>query len=185
MSLQEKHKLAFKIWLEHDGKPILGEGGAEILETVRRYESLSVAAKKLGMSYRYLWGYINRTEKILGAKVLETRKGGKTGGGGARLTEIGANLLEEYKQLEHQFSRVSSDMSCLEVIGLKISARNHFRGKVVAVEKNGVAALVKIEVTEPAVVTALISKEAVEDLKIKVGDTVEAVVKATEVMIAK
>jgi molybdopterin-binding protein len=34
-------------------------------------------------------------------------------------------------------------------------------------------------------VTALISKEAAEDLGIKVGDQVEAVVKATEVMIAK
>jgi len=34
-------------------------------------------------------------------------------------------------------------------------------------------------------VTALISKEAVEDLNIKVGDKVEAVVKATEVMVAK
>jgi molybdopterin-binding protein len=30
-----------------------------------------------------------------------------------------------------------------------------------------------------------VSREAVEDLKVKVGDEVEAVVKATEVMIAK
>jgi len=44
---------------------------------------------------------------------------------------------------------------------------------------------VKVEVKEPTVVTALISKEAVEDLDIKVGDTVEAIVKATEVIIAK
>jgi molybdopterin-binding protein len=35
------------------------------------------------------------------------------------------------------------------------------------------------------VITALISREAVEDLDIEVGDNVEAVVKATEVMIAK
>jgi molybdopterin-binding protein len=68
---------------------------------------------------------------------------------------------------------------------MKISARNHLKGKVTSVEKNGIMALVKINVTEPALVTALISCEAVEDLKIKVGDEVEAVVKATEVMIAK
>jgi molybdopterin-binding protein len=37
----------------------------------------------------------------------------------------------------------------------------------------------------PAVVTAVITKEAVEDLDLKVGDDVEAIVKATEVMIAK
>lgn len=68
---------------------------------------------------------------------------------------------------------------------MKISARNHLKGKVTSVEKNGIMALVKIKVTEPALVTALVSREAVEDLKIKVGDEVEAVVKATEVMIAK
>jgi molybdopterin-binding protein len=68
---------------------------------------------------------------------------------------------------------------------MKISARNHLKGKVTSVEKNGIMALVKINVTEPALVTALVSREAVEDLKIKVGDEVEAVVKATEVMIAK
>jgi len=68
---------------------------------------------------------------------------------------------------------------------VKISARNHLKGKVTFVEKNGIMALVKIKITEPALVTALVSREAVEDLKIKVGDEVEAVVKATEVMVAK
>jgi molybdopterin-binding protein len=37
----------------------------------------------------------------------------------------------------------------------------------------------------PTVVTALISREAAEEPNIKVGDEVEAVIKATEVMIAK
>jgi molybdate transport system regulatory protein len=46
-------------------------------------------------------------------------------------------------------------------------------------------AKIKVEITVPVSVTAIISKEAVEDLGIKVGDQVEAVVKATEVMIAK
>lgn len=68
---------------------------------------------------------------------------------------------------------------------MKISARNHLRGKVTVVEKDGVMALVKIKVTEPAMITALVSREAVEELGVKVGDEIEAVVKATEVMIAK
>jgi len=68
---------------------------------------------------------------------------------------------------------------------VRISARNHLKGKVTSIEKNGIMALVKINVIEPALVSALVSREAVEDLKIKVGDEVEAVVKATEVMIAK
>ncbi len=101
------------------------------------------------------------------------------------MTRLGADLLSEYERLEGQFRTISTDLKGSEVKNTKISARNRFKGKVTAVEKNGVAALVKVEVTEPALITALISKEAVEDLKIKVGDVVEAVVKATEVMIAK
>jgi molybdopterin-binding protein len=54
-----------------------------------------------------------------------------------------------------------------------------------AVEKEAVTAKIKVEITVPTVVTALISREATEELDIKVGDEVEAVVKATEVMIAK
>ncbi len=68
---------------------------------------------------------------------------------------------------------------------MKISARNRLKGTIKGVEKGAVAAKVKIEIETPVVVTALISKEAVEELDIKAGDKAEAVVKATEVMIAK
>jgi molybdate transport system regulatory protein len=68
---------------------------------------------------------------------------------------------------------------------VKISARNRLKGKVIAVQKDSITSKVKVEITTPAIVTALISTEAVGDLNVKVGDMVEAVVKATEVMIAK
>jgi len=68
---------------------------------------------------------------------------------------------------------------------LKISARNHLKGKVVAVQKGDVAAIVKVEIKGPATITALITRESTEELSIKVGDEVETIIKATEVMIAK
>ncbi|MDH5390650.1 MAG: TOBE domain-containing protein, partial [Candidatus Bathyarchaeota archaeon] len=52
-------------------------------------------------------------------------------------------------------------------------------------DKGVVTAKVKIKIDKPVVVTAIISKEAVEELDIKAGDNVEAVIKATEVMVAK
>jgi molybdopterin-binding protein len=72
-----------------------------------------------------------------------------------------------------------------EALELKISARNHLKGKVVTVQKGDVAAIIKIEVRAPATVTALITRESTEELGIKVGDEVEAIIKSTEVMIAK
>jgi molybdopterin-binding protein len=38
---------------------------------------------------------------------------------------------------------------------------------------------------QPAMITSMITKEAAEDLKLKVGDEVEAVIKASEVMVLK
>ena len=68
---------------------------------------------------------------------------------------------------------------------MKISARNRLKGKVVSIEKDGLMAKIEIEISAPASVTAVITKDAAEDLNLKVGDQVEAVVKSTEVMIAK
>jgi len=137
------------------------------------------------MSYRYVWNYLHDIQKTLEEPIVETFKGGKSGGGGARLTDLGRSLLLEYRQAESYLSKVLSGSSGLEVKSLKLSARNRFKGKVVAVEKGVITAKVKVEVKVPITVTAVITKEAVEDLDIKVGDEVEAIMKSTEVMIAK
>ncbi len=68
---------------------------------------------------------------------------------------------------------------------MTISARNRIEGVVKAVEKGEVASTVKIEVTKPVTITTMITKEAVEELGLKEGDKVEAVIKATEVLVSK
>jgi molybdate transport system regulatory protein len=183
MLAQKKHKFSYKIWIEDNGRPLIGKGGAEILQQIGNEKSISMAAKKLGMSYRYVWNYLQKIEKTLGEPVVETFRGGKSGGGGAGLTGLGKNLLGEYGRLEAYLGEVLE--GGMEVKKLKISARNRLKGKVTHVEKDGLMAKVKVEITVPASVTAMISKEAAEDLGIKVGDQVEAIVKATEVMIGK
>jgi molybdate transport system regulatory protein len=185
MSSRVKLKPSCKVWIEFDGKRVLGKGGAAILEQISKSQSISKAADKLGMSYRYVWDYLNEVKNTVGEPIVETFKGGKAGGGGARLNELGKYLLSEYDRISNNVAAYVSDKKLLEVRIVKISARNHLKGKVSVVKKDGIMALVKIEVSAPAVVTALVSCEAVEDLKIKVGDEVEAIVKATEVMIAK
>jgi len=185
MSRHVKFKPLCKVWIEFEGKRVLGKGGAAILEQIDKLQSISKTAEKLGMSYRYVWNYLDEVKGIMGEPVVETFKGGKIGGGGARLNELGRHLLSEYDRISNSLEKYVSDEESWEVNVVKISARNHLKGKVTVVKKDGVMALVKIKVTEPAEVTALISNESVEDLKIKVGDDVEAIVKATEVMIAK
>jgi len=185
MLTRNKHKLLCKVWLEYQGEPILGKGGAQILEAIKKEKSISKTAKKLGMSYRYVWNYLAKTEKILREPIVQKYRGGRAGGGGAQLTETGEKLLKEYKRVEDYVGEILGDEEYWEAVGLRISARNRLKGMVKEVEKEAIVAKVKIEIDTPVVVTALISREAVEELDIKPGDHVEAVIKATEVMVAK
>lgn len=185
MSRLEKFTPSCKVWIEFEGQRVLGKGGAAILERIDRLQSISKAAEELGMSYRYVWNYLNEVREIVGEPIVETFKGGKTGGGGARLNSLGSYLLSQYSLISRNVETYISGKESWEVICVKISARNHLKGKVSAVKKDGVMASVKIKVVKPVEITALISCESVEDLKIRVGDEVEAIVKATEVMIAK
>lgn len=185
MLTNRKHKLSCKAWIEYKGKPLIGKGGAEILEVIDRENSISKAAETLRMSYRYVWNYLQEIQNVMEEQIVETYKGGKSGGGGAKLTDLGKSLLSEYKQAEIYLDKVLSNPRSLEVKCLKLSARNQFKGKVVAVEKGVITSKVKVEIKMPVTVTAVITKEAVEDLDIKVGDEVTAIVKSTEIMIAK
>ncbi|GJD91777.1 MULTISPECIES: TOBE domain-containing protein [Methylobacterium] len=67
---------------------------------------------------------------------------------------------------------------------MKISARNVLKGKVVSVEKGATTAHVKIEVAPGQVVTAAITNDSVDALKLGVGSDAYAVVKASDVMVA-
>jgi molybdate transport system regulatory protein len=185
MLTQKEHKPSGKIWIEHQGKPILGKGGAEILKEIEAQQSLTKAAEKLGMSYRYVWNYVQKIHKALGETVVETYKGGKTGGGGAKLTDIGKALLDEYVRLEGCLGEFLACTNNVEVKRMKLSARNQLKGKIVSVEKGVITAKVKVEIKMPATITAVITKEAVEDLGLKVGDEVTAIVKSTEIIIGK
>jgi molybdopterin-binding protein len=66
-----------------------------------------------------------------------------------------------------------------------LSARNRFRGVVRAVEVDGLLARVEIDVTEPARVVAIVTRESVEELGLKAGMSAAGVVKSTSVMVER
>jgi molybdopterin-binding protein len=70
------------------------------------------------------------------------------------------------------------------VTGDSFSARNRFPGVVRSVEKDGVMALVEIEAGEH-LVTAAITRDAVEELGLRPGTRAVATVKATSVMVLR
>ena len=73
----------------------------------------------------------------------------------------------------------------MDVKIMKLSARNQLEGKITNVEKGTVMANIKIEISEPGVITAVITKESAEKLGLSEGDDVTAIIKSTEVIIGK
>lgn len=69
--------------------------------------------------------------------------------------------------------------------GEELSARNRFRGVVRDVKVDGLLAQVEIDVTSPARVVAIVTREAVEELGLRKGMAATGIVKATSVMVER
>lgn len=98
----------FEGWLELKGQYLVGRKEAEILEQIRQQGSFMRAAKTLGVSYAHAWNSIERAQKMLDAHLVEARRGGVSGGGGAQLTETGLGILKEYQRLRRRLLKAAA-----------------------------------------------------------------------------
>ena len=65
---------------------------------------------------------------------------------------------------------------------MKISARNVLKGKITDIKKGATTAHVLLDV-DGTTITASITNESVDDLKLVVGQSAYAVIKATDIMV--
>ncbi len=163
---------------------MLDQTDAALLRYIAETGSLTQAAKIIGMSYRNAWDRLKMMEEKLRRRLVMTKVGGKTGGG-ATLTEEGRELLKEFKKTRKLLFNVLDDKEAWEDVGYKLSARNKLRAKVVEVKAGAVTSQVKMRLVSSNTLTSVITNEAVEDLALKEGDEVEAIVKSTDVLVAK
>ena len=68
---------------------------------------------------------------------------------------------------------------------MKYGARNQIVGKVTEIKKGTLMCKVKLEVTAPSTVSSVMTIESMEDLGIKEGDSVTAIIKAINVLLVK
>jgi molybdate transport system regulatory protein len=66
---------------------------------------------------------------------------------------------------------------------MKISARNVLAGKIVSIQKGPISALVTIEIAPKVQITASITSDAVQELKLKKAGAAYAVIKASSVLV--
>lgn len=67
---------------------------------------------------------------------------------------------------------------------MRLSARNQLRGRIVEVTKGSTTAHVRIDIGAGIILTASVTNEAVDELRLEVGDAAHAVIKASDVMVA-
>jgi molybdate transport system regulatory protein len=78
----------------------IGPGKADLLEAIADTASLTAAAQRFGMSYKRSWSLVQELNRHFAEPLVETEKGGAGGGGGARLTKLGAYVLNRYRRME-------------------------------------------------------------------------------------
>jgi molybdopterin-binding protein len=125
------------------------------------------AAQILGVSYPTLKQWIYK-KKIHTAKTL---------GGHHRVPESEIDRLLPKKLERGDVQRRRGDFR-------KISGRNQLVGRVVEIKIDGLLAQVKLAIGEQRI-TAIVTADAVREMRLKPGERAAALVKATEVMILR
>ena len=89
-----------KLRILFDGA-MLGPGKAELLERIRDTGSISAAGRGMEMSYKRAWMLVEEMNAAFREPLVESARGGP-GGGGARLTGAGEEVLRLYRAVEER-----------------------------------------------------------------------------------
>jgi molybdopterin-binding protein len=68
---------------------------------------------------------------------------------------------------------------------MKVGARNQLVGRITEVKRGSVMCEVKLEIPAQSRMASVMTVESLEDMGVKVGDTVQVVVKAVNVLLLK
>lgn len=90
-----------------NGERAFGPGKADLLDQIAATGSISAAAKAMDMSYSRAWQLVDQMNRAFKRPLIEAATGGKRGGG-AVLTEEGAEVLALYRRLEADLAGVSA-----------------------------------------------------------------------------
>jgi molybdate transport system regulatory protein len=86
---------------------LFGPGRADLLALIQAHGSIAAASRQMGMSYKRAWALVDSMNTMFALPLVEAAKGG-AGGGGARLTALGAELLAAYRRLEDDCAGASA-----------------------------------------------------------------------------
>ncbi len=77
----------------------LGPGKIALMELIAEHGSISAAGKEMDMSYRRAWLLVDEINRIFREPLVEKQMGG-SGGGGARLSPLGQDVVRRYRAIQ-------------------------------------------------------------------------------------
>ena len=179
----------------------------EILRLIARGGSISQAGREAGVSYKAAWQAIDTLTNLAGVALVERAVGG-AGGGGARITAAGLQLLAAADALELVRSQVLARLQqqgpgatatpqapglspALPQLSVRTSMRNQLPCVVQALEGQGQIVRVGLRLAErrPAAtgasIVSRITRASAELLALREGLSVLALFKATAVSVGR
>ncbi|MDE2407619.1 MAG: TOBE domain-containing protein [Xanthomonadaceae bacterium] len=166
---------------------------ARLLQALDAQGSISAAARAVGMSYKGAWDAIAALNIFVGEPLVLAETGG-SGGGGARLTDMGRRVLAFHQALTALQARLLAGQGeaagleqLLKRLGnlmLKTSARNQYEGRIHAVQRGAVNSEVILDLDGGDRITAIITNASVDELGLREGGSAIALVKSSFVVLA-
>lgn len=98
--------LRLRIRLTSEHGIAMGPGRADLLAFIAQTGSIAAAGRAMKMSYRRAWTLVEDMNQTFNAPLVETSKGGAERGG-AKLTALGASVLESYRSMEASMQEAS------------------------------------------------------------------------------
>jgi len=174
--------------------PFLLEKRIALLQAIDTAGSISKAAKMVPMSYKSAWDAIDSINNLCPHAVVSKETGGK-GGGGAKITPYGNNLINTYTLLQKEHKKFLQSLSdntdfdkgtlkSLQRFSMNISARNKIHGQVEFIESGKVNAQVYVKLKSGYTIVSVITNSAVKELELKIGDDVSAIFKSSSVILS-
>jgi len=174
--------------------PFLLEKRIALLKAIQTAGSISKAAKMVPISYKAAWDAIDSINNLCPHAVVSKETGGK-GGGGAKITPYGENLINTYELLQKEHKKFLQTLSentdfdkgtlkSIQRFSMNISARNKIHGKVELIEGGKVNSQVYIKLKSGYTIVSVITNSAKKDLDLKVDDDVSAIFKSSSVILS-
>ena len=173
-----------------------GDMRIEILRLIARSGSISQAGRDAGVSYKAAWQAVDTLTNLAGVALVERAVGG-AGGGGARITAAGLQLLAAADALAQARSEVLGRLEqagaaqdavlspAFSRLSIRTSMRNQLPCTVQALEGQGQIVLVRLQLADGSALASRITMESAELLALRPGQPVLALCKATAVIVGR